>query len=84
MVKHAGTEFCLLTAGAFKQAVINDECVDTIVAGEWFDGISNFPGQQRGKAQPVRLWIVQEPVKGILRKSFPERPGLLLHVHAAS
>ena len=66
MIEYAGTEFCLLTAGAFKKTVINDKGVDAVIAGERFNSISDLSGQQRCKAQPVRLRAVQEPVKSVL------------------
>ena len=83
MIKDPGPEFRLLTASTFKQAVINDEGIDTISICKGFNSICNFPGQESCKTKPVVLWIVQEPVEGILRKRLPEGSGLLLHVHAS-
>ena len=83
MIKDPGPEFRLLTAGTFKQAVINDEGIDTISIRKGFNSICNFSGQEGRKTKPVDPGIVQEPVEGIFRKRLTEGSGFLLHVHAA-
>lgn len=83
MVEDPGPELRFLTAGTFKQAVINDEGIDTISIRKGFNSICNFSGQEGRKTKPVDPGIVQEPVEGIFRKRLTEGSGFLLHVHAA-
>lgn len=83
MVEHAGTEFCLLAARAVKKTVVNDKCIHTVIRCERLDYIDHLPGQEGGKAQPVRFRTVQETIERILGERFLEGAGLLLHVHAA-
>ena len=83
MIEDPGSQFGFRAACAFIEAVVNNECVNAIVTRKGFYRFDNLPGQKRCEAQPVRLRVIQEPVKGILRKLLLEGTGFLLHVHAA-
>lgn len=83
VVEDAGAKLGFLTAGALKQAVIDNEGINTILIRERLDCICHFLGQESRKAQPVCLRAVQKTVECVLRERFFERTGLLLHVHAA-
>ncbi len=84
MIEDPRTKLRFLTAGTVEQTVINDKCIYTFIVSQRLDlFIDDGSGKQRSKSQSVRFFRIQETIECVLRKSFPEGSGALLHVHAA-
>ena len=80
MVIKARQELDLLGAGAMVDGVIKDEDIDTVCAGERFEGgLYDGGSEHRCESSPMDMAGIHEAVEGILCEG--DRTGLQVHLH---
>jgi len=80
VVIKARQELDLLGAGAMVDGVIKDEDIDTVCAGERFEGgLYDGGSEHRCESSPMDMAGIHEAVEGILCEG--DRTGLQVHLH---
>ena len=80
VVIKARQELDLLGAGAMVDGVIKDEDIDTVCAGERFEGgLYDGGSEHRCESAPMDVTGIHEAVEGVLGKG--DRTGLQAHLH---
>ena len=83
MVKYFRQKFRVPGTGAVIQAVINDENIFAVIAGQWLHKAADDPSRQKGcKTLPVCFRTVQETVNRVFREALLKGIRFHLHIHA--
>ena len=83
MVKHFRQKFRIPGTGAVVQAVVNNENVFAVIAGQWLHKAADDPcGQKSREPLPVCFRAVKETVNRVFGEALLKDARFHLHIHA--
>lgn len=81
MVKNFGAELCTFAAGPFKKAIINNECINSLLACEGRESVDYLFCKRCCKFFPVDSRVIEKSIESVLAEILFKSAELVLHVH---